>query len=153
MLALSFEVGGARYGVRCEELLELVPRVPLRPVPHAPSYVPGEFTFRGAVTPVIDLVRLMTGQPCAERLSSRIAVVAYPVAGETRALGLLAERVTEPLRLESLGVPSGIAVPEAPYLGELHFEGGGLIQIVRVADLLPVELRDHLFPAEAGRPA
>jgi chemotaxis-related protein WspB len=147
VLALCFEVGGARYAVRCADLLELVPNVPLREVPHAPPYVPGQFTYRGAVTPVVDLVQLMTGAPCADRLSSRILVAAYPVDGETRALGLLAERATDAVRLEATGVPPGIEIPEAPYLGELHFDGHQLIQLVRVADLLPRELRDRLFPA------
>ena len=59
----------------------VVPRVPLREVPHAPDYIPGQFTYRGAVTPVVDLVRLMTGGACADRLSSRILIAAYPVGG------------------------------------------------------------------------
>lgn len=137
--------------MRCAELVELVPRVPLREIPHAPPHVPGQFTYRGEVTPVVDLVQLMTGLPCDERLSSRILVAAYPVRGERRALGLLAERATEALRLEGSGLPPGIEVPEAPYLGELHFDGGRLVQLVRVEELLPDELKERLFPVEAGR--
>jgi chemotaxis-related protein WspB len=150
VLALGFEVGGALYAVRCSDLLELVPRVPLRELPQAPDYIPGQFTWRGAVTPVVDLSRRMTGAPCPDRLSSRILVAAYPVGGAVRALGLLAERATDTLRLEGGGVPPGVDVPEAPYLGELHFDAGRLVQLVRVADLLPAELRERLFPAEPG---
>jgi chemotaxis-related protein WspB len=150
VLALGFEVGGARYAVRCAELVELVPRVPLRPVPHAPDYVPGQFTYRGEVTPVVDLALLMTGRPAGERLSSRILVAAYPTPGGVRALGLLAERATEAVHLEGRGAPPGIDVPEAPYLGELHFDGRAMVQLVKVGELLPDGLRDRLFPAEAG---
>ena len=153
MLALGFEVGGARYAVRCAEIVELVPHVPLRPVPHAPDYVAGQFTYRGEVTPVVDLARLMTGRPAAERLSSRILVAAYPTPRGARALGLLAERATEAVRLEGQGVPPGIEVPEAPYLGELHFDGVRTVQLVKVAELLPEELRERLFPAGAGSAA
>ena len=150
MLALGFEVGGARYAVRCSELLDVVPRVPLREVPHAPDYIPGQFTFRGAVTPVVDLTMLMTGRRSDDRLSSRILVAAYPAGGTLRALGLVAERATEAVRLEGVGVPPGIEVPEAPYLGELHFDGHHVVQLVRIVELLPDELRDRLFPAEEG---
>ena len=153
MLALGFVVGGARYAVRCSELIELVPRVPLREVPHAPDYIPGQFTYRGEVTPVVDLARLMTGVACDDRMSSRILIAAYPVGGVMRALGLLAAQATEALRLDGAGVAPGVDVPEAPYLGELHRDGSELVQLVRVADLLPGELRERLFPAEAGRPA
>ena len=149
MLALGFEIGGARYAVRCSELLEVVPRVPLREVPHAPGYVPGQFTYRGAVTPVVDLSMLMTGRPADDRLSSRILVAAYPTESGPRALGLVAERATEAVRLEGGGAPPGIEVPEAPYLGELHFDGHRMVQLVRVAELLPDDLRARLFPAGA----
>lgn len=147
MLALGFEIGGARYAVRAAEVYEVVPRVPLREVPHAPPHVPGQFTYRGAVTPVVDLPRLFTGIACEERMSSRILVAAYPVGAELRPLGLLAERATGTLRLDGGGVPPGIDVPEAPYLGELHWDDGRLVQLVRVEELLPAELRERLFPA------
>ena len=72
MLALAFHVGKDRFALRCADVVEVVPRVALRALPHAPAYIPGMFTYRGAVVPVIDLGLLMWGQPCADRLSTRI---------------------------------------------------------------------------------
>ena len=45
-------------------------------------------------------------------------------------------------------VSSGIAVPEAPYLGGLSATGGRIIQYVKVEHLLPEDLRERLFVEE-----
>ena len=80
---------------------------------------------------------------------TRILLAAYPTGNGPRALGLVAVRATEAVRLDGAGAPPGIEVPEAPYLGELHFDGHRTVQLVRVAELLPEELRALLFPAGA----
>ena len=154
MLALCFHVGDARYAVRCAEIVEVVPRVLLREVPHAPAHVLGQFTYRGTVTPVIDLVRLMTGTDCAERLSSRIILARYRAGSDSRVLGLLAERVTEALDLDpASSMPTGIEIPEARYLGEIVYHERTMIQLVRVAEVLPSALREVLFPSDGSAPA
>ncbi len=43
---------------------------------------------------------------------------------------------------------SGVAVPEAPYLGGLSVAGGSIIQYLKVERLLPDELRERLFIEE-----
>jgi chemotaxis-related protein WspB len=64
-------------------------------------------------------------------------------------LGLLAERTTDSLDDgEAEPTSSGVAVPEAPFLGGLSANSGGIIQYVKVEHLLPDELRDRLFVEE-----
>ena len=142
MLVLAFHVGKDRFALPCADVVEVVPRVLLREVPHAPAHVIGIFTYRGAVVPVVDLCRLLWKTPCPERLSSRIMLVKV---GEGKLLGLLAERVTEAITLEPGGAaPPSIEIAEAPYLGEIYFEGGAMIQLVKVESLVPEAQRAAL---------
>jgi chemotaxis-related protein WspB len=80
-------------------------------------------------------------------LSTRIILVQHPgPTGIGRVLGLLAERATDSLD-DAVTEPesSGVAVPEAPYLGGLSVSGGSVIQYVKVENLLPDEVRERLF--------
>jgi chemotaxis-related protein WspB len=139
MLVLAFHVGKDRFALRCADIVEVVPRVHLREVPHAPPSISGIFTYRGAVVPVIDLCQMMWGTECADRMSSRIILVRH--AG--RMVGLLAERVTEAITLDTArAAPSGITIDEAPYLGEVFFDETGMIQLLRL---------ERVFDGPAGR--
>src|SRR5687767_6429552 len=98
-------------------------------IPQAPPAVRGAFDFRG--------------EPAQEHLSTRIVLVNYPDGrGGTRLLGLLAEHVTETMRrnAEDFHDP-GVEVPDAPWLGPVASDAGGLVQWVRVEQLLPDDLR------------
>jgi chemotaxis-related protein WspB len=75
MLLLTFTAGANRYAVDAAWVVELVPRVELRPVPHAPAFLAGLLEYRGKVVPVIDLGLLLGADPCQDRLSTRIILV------------------------------------------------------------------------------
>jgi chemotaxis-related protein WspB len=147
MAALLFEIDGQRYGLDIAQVLKVVPAVPLRRIPQAPDYVAGILRYQNMLVPVIDLSQLIAGRPARNLLSTRMILVQYPgPAGMGRTLGLLAERATDSLDSNSsAAVPSGFAVPEAPYLGGLSTIGDSMIQYVRVEHLLSEELRDRLF--------
>ena len=136
MLALAFHVGSDRFALGCAEVIEVVPRVELRSIPHAPEIVPGLFTYRGAIVPVVDLCQLVRRVPCPERLSSRIIVVRPKGFGE-RLLGLLAERVVETIELdEKTVIRGGIELREVPYLGEVFIDRGITTQYLRIDGLI-----------------
>ena len=59
MLALSFHIGNDRYLVNSRDVVEVLPLVHLQRVGHRHDCLAGLFTYRGAVTPVIDLYRLL----------------------------------------------------------------------------------------------
>jgi chemotaxis-related protein WspB len=99
------------------------------------------------MVPVIDLSQLIRGTPVKPLLSTRIILVQHPgPSGPGKVLGLLAERATD--SLDDAGtepVSSGVAAPEAPYLGGLSVSGGSMIQYVKVESLLPDDVRERLF--------
>src|SRR5688572_5472830 len=99
-------------------------------IPQAPPAVRGAFDFRGQPVPLLDLSELAVGVPAQEHLSTRIVLVNYPDGrGGTRLLGLLAEHVTETMRrnAEDFHDP-GVEVPDAPWLGPVASDAGGLVQ-------------------------
>ena len=152
MLLLLFYLGEERFALDTDVVLEVLPPAELRQLPHAPAYVTGIFRHAGRTVPVIDLCQLVKGRFCAPRLSTRLILVRYAnAAGESHALGLLAERVTETVTRDPADMqPAGISVTDAPYLGPLVADAQGLIQVVEVEPLLPQSLRDSLFVAEGA---
>lgn len=147
MLMLVFQLGKDRYALETSHVVEVVPSLVLRKLPRAPEYVAGIFNYRGTIVPVIDLCQLTQDRPCDNCLSTRILLVQVRGDhGSSRCIGLRAERVTETLKVsESDLVSPGIAVADAPYLGKLISDAQGMIQCIRVEDILPKKLMDSLF--------
>lgn len=141
MLALAFNVGSDRFALDCTEVVEVVPNIEPRSVPHAPAFVPGLFTYRGAIVPIVDLCQLIRKTPCPARLSSRIIVV-RPASLGGRLVGLLAERVLETITVsERTAIRGGIELKEAPYLGEVFIGDGITTQAFIVEKLVSGPLR------------
>lgn len=152
MLLLLFRVADCRFAVEVTRVMEVVPRIPLRPVPHAPGYLAGMFDRGGEVVPVVDLGQLLNAVPCPPLLSTRIILVDYPLGGGRSArLGLIAEQVSE-LR-EAAGAPGAAPtreVPDAPYLGRVVDLGRELAQMIVVDRVLPEWLRDAVYGTMLG---
>lgn len=154
MLMVLFQLGSDRYAIRSNCVIEIVSLVEFKNVPHAPEYVAGLMNFRENVVPVIDLCRLMQKRACSTFLSSRIILVDYgrltnDTSGSKRILGLLAERVTEVQELIEAGTDSPLQIKQAPYMGQIYFLGGEMSQCLEPAALLPDEIREMLFTANA----
>jgi chemotaxis-related protein WspB len=75
MLLLTFRAAENLYAVDVARVVEVVPRVDLRRLPHAPAFIAGLFDYRGTVVPVIDLGLLLGSESCRNRLSTRIILV------------------------------------------------------------------------------
>lgn len=152
MLMLLFHLGNSQYTIPVAEVVEVAPQVELGSVARAPAYIAGLFNYRGQNVPVIDLCRLLHDQPCRNSFTTRIILAHFPLAnGDSRVLGLLAERVTETLHIDPDSyTDTGIQIDDTPFLGRVAQTDSGLIQQVSVSDLLPAPLRAQLFAAEAG---
>jgi chemotaxis-related protein WspB len=145
-LMLVFGLGDDRYAVEAGSVVEIIPSLELRKLPHAPDFVAGIFNYHGAVVPVIDLLSLTQGRSCPDFLSTRILLVRHSGANGNL-LGLRAEHVTETLEAsgEDLVAP-GIFVRDAPYLGNVLNNAKGMIQCIRVEHLLPDDAMELFFP-------
>jgi chemotaxis-related protein WspB len=169
MLALLFSIADVTYAVTCNRVREIVAMPTLKPVPHAPPHFVGVFNYRGRIVPVADLRTLVQGEPCRRRLSTRIILADAPgeggQSGRPRIYGLMAERVTETLRLPTPEAgETAVSLPDAPYLGGIIAKDGEMIQFVDLdrlpgalgmlpapAAALPNPRRDPAFPAPPAR--
>jgi chemotaxis-related protein WspB len=127
-------------------VVEVVPRVELRALPHAPGYLVGLLRYRGGAVPVVDLGLLMGGSACRDRLDTRIILIDGGLHGGSGLgfLGLVAERVEDVLAVdESRRAVVGLEIANAPYLGTVYETDDGLLQLVepgKIIDGLAIEV-------------
>ncbi len=132
MLVLTFQVDRIPYAIPVGQVIEVVPRVELRRVPHAPPCLLGLLHYRGSAIPVIDLGLLLGGTACRDRLDTRILLVRTTRGGgEDDRLGLVAERVNEIIDIDAahtaMQTPRMLA---APYLAAVYETESGLLQLI-----------------------
>lgn len=150
MLYILFRLGDERYALEATRVIEVVPRLPLRPQPGTPDFIAGVFNFRGRIVPVLDLGTLTLGVPCAAQLSTRIILIDYTLkSGVKRVLGLTAEAVTDAVNREPQEFVA-VAAGQAPHLGCIALDGVGMVQCVLPEQLLTSEVERLLF--EEGPP-
>jgi len=146
VLVLLLSLGEARYGLDARQVVEVLPAVGLRALPHAGAGVAGLLAHRDGTLPVLDLVALASERAATPRLSTRVVLVRF---GDGRLLGLLAEAVTDTAEIpDDAWQAPVIATPDAPWLGETASIDGTLVQRLRLEAVLPAELACRLFPAE-----
>ena len=151
MQLLTFTVAGQEYAIESRRVVEVLPLVPARPIPHTPDYIRGIFTYRGRLVPLVDLGRRLAGRPLAERLSTRVIVVEVAGPGPTAGrLGLVAENVIAICSSTDAetSLPS-LDLPDAPFLGRIHRIRGRTIHVVEIDRLLPPAIAAGLFPDTA----
>jgi chemotaxis-related protein WspB len=150
-LFLVFHIGSERFALKATEVVEVLPRLPLKAIAHAPVWVAGIFAHRGALVPVIDLSALTFGVAAQARTSTRLVLVNYQPQpwSEARWLGLILEQATDTLRCDPTEFqPYGLDNRQAPYLGPVREDALGLMQWIGVAELLTDDVRALLFFSE-----
>jgi len=147
MLFLVFQLGTDRYAIEAAQVVEVLPLVKSKHIPHAPLGVAGVFDYHGAPVPLIDLAELALGKASRKWMSTRIILVNYrEKSGKTHLLGFLAEHATETIhRAEEDFKDAGILAADAPYLGPVITEAGGIIQRIGVQNMLSATVGDYLF--------
>ncbi len=149
MLFLLFKIGDERYCLDVSRVIEVVPMVLFKKIPHAPPYLTGLFNYRGTIVPVVDLSALLHDEPCRPLLSTRTILVDYigPDKG-AHVLGLLAEHVTETIsRREADFQSPGVEIENSRFLGAVISDSEGMIQRI-VVDKLPPQALPEVFSSE-----
>jgi chemotaxis-related protein WspB len=143
VLLIPFRLGAVAYAVDVTDVRQVLPLPRLRPIPGAADWLRGVFVFQGAVMPVVDLCQLACGHACPERLSSRLLLVGNRGnTGQTPALGLLAEAVTQAVRADAVAVPRTVDGPIGPaYTGSWAEIDGQLVQMIAWESLATPEVR------------
>ena len=160
MLLLTLAAGANRYAIDVARVVEVIPKVELRAVPHAPVFVAGLLNYRGEVVPVLDLCLLLGIAASQDRLSTRIILVddtpgshnhqnrgddiVHDEIGYSSSkqkprpnlLGLVAERVNDlAYVLPEQIIPTPVVLPAAPYLGAIVHTDQGIVQLIAVEQI------------------
>lgn len=140
MVMLLFYVGEERYACDCDSVVEVVPRVPLKVVAHAPPYLAGLVRYVGLLLPVLDFAQLRDGRPSENRMSTRIIILQNLTDGANRQLmGMIVERLTETTPLEPKDFSQhNMSFRNVPYLTGVYGDDHGVIQMVETLQLFPV---------------
>lgn len=152
MLFLAFELDGDRYVLDATEIIEVTALTPFKRIPRAPQWIAGTVDLRGASVPAIDVAQLALGRPFRRLRSTRLVVVRYfpdATREHERRLALIVERATQTLRIErSLFSDSGIATPNARWLGPVATDDLGFVQWISAQRMLDDDSRSLLFPLQ-----
>jgi chemotaxis-related protein WspB len=149
MLFVVFHIGQDRYALESGRVIEVLPLLKLKAVPQAAQGVAGILNLRGKLVPVLDLNQMTLGVPAGRRVSTRVIIADFSAeAGPGKWLGIIAERLTNTVRLDEGAFetpPVGSA--GATFLGPVARDASGIIQRITVDKLLTPEAREALFEA------
>ena len=141
-LFLVFYIGDERYALAATDVVEVLPRLPLKPIAQAPAWVAGVFAYRDRMIPVIDISAMTFGTEAVARTSTRLVLVNY----RGQLLGLLLEQASNTLRCDPADFqPYGLDNRDAPYLGPVRKDEAGLLQWLSVDDLLSPAVSALIF--------
>ena len=87
-LFLVFFIDNERYALAATDVVEVLPRLPLKPIAHAPAWVAGVFAHREHMVPVIDISAMTFGHEAVARTSTRLVLVNF----RGKLLGLMLEQ-------------------------------------------------------------
>ena len=98
-LYILFFAGNNRYALSAMDVIAVVPMAVLQAVPSGPDYLAGNLDYHGDLIPVVDINMLIENKKISLKLSTRILLVNIDTEIGRQAIGLLAEKVTEAVRI------------------------------------------------------
>jgi len=146
-LLLLFTIGDERYGIEANQVLEIWPLLPLKPMNRTPDYIAGLASCRKQLIPVVDISKLYINKPVESRISTRIILTKVKdLSGAEYVFGIAAEHVTDTINIEDQVVASiGVKSEGGGLIGQEVLVNDQLIQKINVAELLPMDLYNQLF--------
>lgn len=130
-----FELAGATYALRSDDIQQLEMVATPTPVPNAPEYVDGVVAVRGQVIPAVSL-RARFGFP---RVPHDVRTRLVIIRAMGRTVGLIVDGAREFASIPSDAIrplPEGIGGLSGRYLRGIAQRGDRLMLIVDVAELL-----------------
>jgi purine-binding chemotaxis protein CheW len=138
---------GGRYAFEASLVTEVVRLGPLTRLPAAPSFLPGVFTHRGEVLPVLDIAQLSGQGSIPIRAATRAAIIhsgpwkVAVISDAVEGLVMLPRRAIEPPPAERTGM--------AEFLTGVGRDRGGTVALLDLARLVE-SARHRAVPAGSG---
>ena len=140
---ILFQVAGATYAVRSEEVQQIEMIEEITHVPNAPGFVDGVVYLRGSVIPVVNLRARFGFEKIPYDLRSRLVVVQL----DRRVVGLAADTAREFVKLEMsqiLPPPEDLHGPNLVYLEGVISWKERLVLVVNLRKLLSFAEKEEL---------
>ena len=145
-----FELAGATYALRSDDIQQLEMVSEPTPVPNAPPFVEGVISVRGQVIPAVSL-RARFGFPKAPHdMRSRLLVVRT----QGRTVGLIVDSAREFAAIPADSIqppPEGVTGLSGQYLRGLAQRGDRLVLVLDAAALLDQEAHPNTNPSAPDR--
>jgi len=147
MLLLLFTIGENRYGIEATQVKEVWPALPLKPVHRTPDYIAGLISSGEKIIPVLDISKLYVNEPVVNRISTRIILIKIKgLNGKEHTLGVLAEHVTDTVKIDEYAIKSiSVKSEEGSLVGEEFLIEDQLIQKINVDELLQKDMYEQIF--------
>jgi chemotaxis-related protein WspB len=151
-LYLQIQTGADGYLLEAARVAHVLPLLQMKGLPGASASVAGIVNYQGAPVPVLDLCELFLRRAATPHLSTRLILISVAACGVTgvpgsgRLVGLMAEKVSDTIRLGPQDfISQEIRSAGAPYLGVMTRAGGRLWQRIDLPQLLSANLLATLF--------
>lgn len=125
---------GGRYAFEAPFVTEVVRLGPLTRLPAAPSFLPGVFTHRGEVLPVLDVGQLV-GQPSVPIRSSTRAAIVHCGPWKVAVVSESVEGLV-PIPRDSLEPPPAESTGVSEFLSGIGRDGAGPVAILDLPRLV-----------------
>ncbi len=142
MLCLSFNIDEDIFGISVKNIIEIIPLVKIKKVPHSPESLIGLINYRGDIIPLFDISEIIKSRKSKYLLSTRIIILNNDINdSKLKYVAFLAEQVTETVEYikENLRDP-GISIANADYLGKLLMINNKSIQLINISKLINSEI-------------
>lgn len=128
MLLLLFHIGNNLCAIDTSKVVEILPMVILRSIQPARHSVVGVFNYRGRIIPAVDLCHLISDKP--SQICYRTRMILVQSATDAKPIGLIAERVSETLKISIEEAETAEFITESPELGKLLLTEQGMVQLI-----------------------
>jgi chemotaxis-related protein WspB len=156
-LYLQIQTGADGYLLEAARVAHVLPMLQMKRLPGASASVAGIVNYQGAPIPVLDLCEQFLRRPATPHLSTRLILISVAACrvtdtpGNGRLVGLLAEKVSDTIRLGPQDfISQEVRSAGAPYLGMMTRAGGRLWQRIELPQLLSASLLATLFGDPGG---
>lgn len=146
---LVFEVEGLRFGVRSEDVVQVLRAASLAALPQAPEAIEGVLNLRGSLVPVLDTRRLL-GLPAKEMQHTDHLIV---VIADGQMVTLRADRATDLVRLENDLADAADSSAQAHLIEFVAKTSAGLVHVLDPRRLLPAGAATAIIGALTQRTA
>jgi chemotaxis signal transduction protein len=149
-LFLQIATGAQGLLLEVECIVRVLPMMRISSVPNAVPALSGIINYQGRAVPVLDLCEMILQRPASQQLSTRLILISVGslpgiASSDGRLVALLAEKVSDVIRLAPDDFMTSVSSAGAPYLGPVTNAHGVLLRKLEVAELFSDHRLSTLF--------